>query len=255
MTKDLQSGKKRTPPRSHSSSTSTGRITLERAVVARFDHAGEKYEILIDPNYVERIKKGQDFDPEDVLAAFNVFTDSKKGLKPTEAKINQVFKTNDLKAIVIKMVKDGEIQLTTEQRHEMQENKQKAIIEFIARNAINPQTGSPHPPQRIEIAMKEGKVHVDPFKSVDEQVKDVLDKIRPILPIKMDKVKIAVRLSAENHGRCCGDIKLFGTILKEEWQSSGYWVGVVEIPAGMQIDFFQKLNDKTRGDVETKIVK
>lgn len=254
MSKDLQSGKKRTPPRSQSSS-STGRITLERAVVARFDCEGEKYEILIDPNYVERIKKGEEFDLEDVLAAFNVFTDSKKGLKPTEAKINQVFKTNDLKAIVIKMVKEGQIQLTTEQRHEMQEKKQKAVVDFIAKNAINPQTGSPHPPQRIELAIQEARVHIDPFKSVDEQLKEVLDRIRPILPIRMDKVKIAVRLSAENHGRCCGDIKAFGTILKEEWQSNGHWIGLVEIPAGMQIDFFQRLNDKTRGEVETKIVK
>jgi ribosome maturation protein SDO1 len=137
----------------------------------------------------------------------------------------------------------------------MQEKKQKAIVEFIARNAINPQTGSPHPPLRIELAMQEAKVHVDPFKPVDDQVKDVLDKLRPLLPIRMDKVKIAVRLTPEHHGRCYGDIKSFGTVLKEEWQSSGHWIGVVEIPAGMQVDFFQRLNDKTRGEVETKIIK
>jgi ribosome maturation protein SDO1 len=251
MTKEYSSG----PGSGTSRGSNPGRVTLETAVVARYDHGGEKFEILIDPNAVEGIKRGDDFDPEEVLAAFNVFTDSKKGLKPTEAKINQVFKTNNMKDIVIKIVREGQIQLTTEQRREMQEKKQRAIIDFISKNAINPQTGTPHPPQRIETAMREAKVHVDPFRPVDDQIKETLEKIRLILPIRLEKVKVAVRLSPENHGRCYRDIKSFGTILKEEWQSSGHWIGVVEIPAGVQVDFFKRLNDKTRGEVETKIIK
>src|SRR4030067_215956 len=85
-----------------------------------------------------------------------------------------------------------------------------------ARNPTTPQPGAPHPPQRIEIAMEEAKVHVDPFKGVEEQVKDVLSALRPLIPIRFEKVRIAVKLSAEDSAKCYGDLKAFGTILREE---------------------------------------
>src|SRR5437879_2765496 len=127
----------------------------------------------------------------------------------------------------------GESQLTTEQRREMQEQKRKQIVQYIAQNAINPQTNTPHPPQRIEIAMEEAKVHVDPFKPVEEQVKEVLDALRPLIPIRFEKARIAVRLTGEDAAKSYGDIKAFGTILKEEGLPNGAWVGVGEMRAGM----------------------
>ncbi|GAH32722.1 unnamed protein product, partial [marine sediment metagenome] len=110
------------------------------------------------------------------------------------------------------------------------------------------------PPQRIENAMNEARVHVDPFKPVESQVKDVMDAIKPLIPIRLEKTTIAVKLSADNYGKVYKDITDFGVIKKEEWTGAGFWIGLVEIPAGMQGDFFDRLNNKTHGDVETKIV-
>jgi len=135
------------------------------------------------------------------------------------------------------------------------EQKRRAVVAHIAANAINPQTGAPHPPQRIEIAMEEAKVRLDERKGLEENVKVVLEGIRPLLPIRFEKVKIAVKLNAEECARCYGDLKAFGAILQEEWQKDGSWIGVVEMPAGMQTDFLEKLNAKTKGNVETRIVR
>jgi len=33
------------------------------------------------------------------------------------------------------------------------------------------------------------------------------------------------------------------------------WIGVVEMPAGLQTDFMEKMNEKTRGSVEVRILK
>ncbi|MEK6911477.1 MAG: ribosome assembly factor SBDS, partial [Candidatus Thermoplasmatota archaeon] len=118
-----------------------------------------------------------------------------------------------------------------------------------------PQTGTPHPPQRIEIAMDEAKVHIDPFRALQEQAREILDALRPLIPIRFEKARIAVRLSAEDSAKCYGDIKAFGTILREEWQANGSWVGVVEMPAGMQTEFLERLNARTKGNVEAKILK
>jgi ribosome maturation protein SDO1 len=103
--------------------------------------------------------------------------------------------------------------------------------------------------------MEEAKVHVDPFRGIEDQVKEVLDALRPLLPIRFEKARIAVKLSAEDAAKCFGDIRSFGVVLKEEWQPNGTWIGVVEMPAGMQTDFLERLNAKTKGSVETKILK
>jgi ribosome maturation protein SDO1 len=232
---------------------------MDRAVVARLRIEQSSYEILVDPDQVESlkadIKDGKPFDVDSVLVAFHVFSDSDKGIKAPEKEMVEHFGTRDMATIVSRIIKDGEIQLTTEQRRAMQEKKRKSIVDIIVRNAINPQTGAPHPPLRIENAMAEAKVQVDPFKPAEEQVEGILKKLQPLIPIRFEKVQIAVKLSADHYGRCYGDLKQMGAIVNEEWQSTGTWIGVVEIPAGMQVELLDRLNNKTRGEVETRILK
>jgi ribosome maturation protein SDO1 len=224
-------------------------------VIARFEKAGEKFEVIVKPEAVQKLRDGKSVDLMAELAIDQVFRDAHKGSKASEEKMTEFFGTTDALGVAKQVILRGEIQLTTEQRRQMLEAKRKQIVQYIAQNAINPQTGAPHPPQRIEIAMEEAKVHIDPFKAVEEQVKEVLDALRPLLPIRFEKVRIAVRLSAEDSAKSYGDIKAFGTIVKEEWSPTGAWIGVVEMPAGMQTDFLERLNAKTKGNVETKILK
>src|SRR3989449_7150502 len=224
-------------------------------VIARIEKAGERFEVLVKPEAVQKIRDGKDVDVLANLAIDEVFRDAHKGSKASSEKMKEFFETDDPVAVARILIQKGEIQLTTEQRRQMQEQKRRQIVQYIAANAINPQTGAPHPPQRIEIAMEEAKVHVDPFKPIEEQVKEVLDALRPLLPIRFEKTRIAVKLSAEDAAKCFGDIRAFGTVLKEEFLGTGAWVGVVEMPAGMQTDFLERLNAKTKGNVEAKILK
>ena len=224
-------------------------------VIARIEKAGEKFEVIVKPDAVQALREGKSIDVMANIAIDQIFRDAHKGSRASEEKMMEFFGTADPIDVARRLILDGEIQLTTEQRRDMTEAKRKHIVTFIAANAINPQTGSPHPPQRIEIALEETKVRIDPFKSVDEQVKIVLDALRPLLPIRFEKVKIAVRLGAQDSAKCYGDIKSFGKIVKEEWQPNGSWIGVVEIPGGMQTEFLEKLSQKTKGNVETKLLK
>ena len=230
-------------------------VDLEDAIIARYESHGESFEILIDPKAVQLMKDGKKVNLLDHLVIDTIFKNSRKGTRATDESMTKIFNTTDPVEIAKAIVLKGEVQLTTEQRHVMQESKRKAIIEHIARNAVNPQTGAPHPPVRIEAAMEEARVHVDPFKPVEVQVKGVLDALRPLLPIKFDTVRIATHLSGEEYGKCYEDMLHFGKISKEEWQKDGSWIGVVEMPAGMQGEYLDRLNAKTRGDVQTKILK
>jgi len=224
-------------------------------VIARIEKAGEKFEVLVKPEAVQKIRDGKEVDLLAELAIDEIFRDAHKATKAPDEKMMAFFGTREPLAVAKQIIQRGDIQLTTEQRRQMLEAKRKQIVQYIAANAINPQTGAPHPPQRIEIAMEEAKVHVDPFKNVEEQVKEVLDALRPLLPIRFEKVRIAVKLSAEDSAKCYGDLKAFGTIVKEEWSPTGAWIGVVEMPAGLQTEFLERLNAKTKGNVETRILK
>lgn len=230
-------------------------VDIDEAIVARFESHGESFEILIDPAVVQKMKDGKEVDLLENMVIDTIFKNAKKGTRASEEKVKEIFGTIDPTEVAKTIILKGEVQLTTEQRRIMTENKRKRIVEYIARNAMNPQTGAPHPPARIETAMEEAKVHVDPFKPVEAQVPAIMDALRPLIPIKFDKVRIAVRVSGEDYGRCYEDFKHFGKITKEEWQKDGSWIGVVEMPAGLQTEFFKKISNKTHGEAETKILR
>ena len=127
------------------------------------------------------------------------------------------------------------------------------MIAYLARNAMDAQTGHPIPPQRIENAMADAKVHIDAFRPTDDQIQDVLKAIRPLIPIKIEQVKVRVHIPAQYTGVAYGIARSAGTLLKDEWRSDGSWEGLVELPAGAQTEFYEELNKKTHGNVETKL--
>lgn len=165
----------------------------------------------------------------------------------------KLFSTSGVSEVADRILKKGEIQLTTEQKKRMLDEKKKKVVNIIARNAINPQTNVPHPPARIEEAMEEAKVHIKLSMSAEEQVDNVVKALRPILPLKFEKRTIAIKIPVEYSARLYGILKEFGEVKKEEYVGN-YQYCLLEIPAGLQDDLYNKLNNLTHGNVETKIV-
>ena len=123
-------------------------------VIARVEKSGEKFEVLVKPDAVQRLRDGKDVDLMAELAIDEIFRDAHKGSKASEEKMQEFFQTTEPLKVAKQIIRHGEIQLTTEQRRQMLEAKRKQIVQYIAQNAINPQTNAPHPPHRIEIAME-----------------------------------------------------------------------------------------------------
>ena len=232
-------------------------ISLDEAVTARLESHGERFEVLIDPDAALAIKRGEfEGDLEDVIAAEDVFEDASRGDRPAENDLEEVFGTTDPLEIIPEVVKRGEIQITADQRREMQEQKRKGLINRIARNAVNPQMDdAPHPPERIERALEEAGFRVDPMDPVENQVDDALDALRPVIPIRFDEVVMAVRLPAEYAGSGQAQVRQFGELEREEWQNDGSWVGVVRFPAGLQNDFYDLANEVSSGEADTRVIK
>ncbi len=230
-------------------------VSLENAVIARLHKGADRFEILVDPHEAEHILDGKTDNILSALAIDAVFSDSKKGTHAPIESLQKHFNTTDVSTIAKEIIQKGDIQLTTEQRREMQDNKRKRIVDLIVKNAMDPQTKMPHPRTRIELALDEAKVHIDPFKSVNQQMKIILEHLRPILPISMEQARISVKIPPEFVGKAYGAVRSFGTLEREEWQSDGTWIGIVKLPAGMQTDFYDRLNTLTKGNIETRVLK
>ncbi|AKB25434.1 Shwachman-Bodian-Diamond syndrome protein [Methanosarcina sp. MTP4] len=229
-------------------------VSLDEAVTARLKRGSKHFEVLVEPEGALAFKRGEEVKLEDVLAVETIFEDANRGDRAAESDIINAFETSDPFEIASLILKNGELQLTAEQRKHILEEKRKKVIYTISRNAINPQTRAPHPPARIERAMEEAKVHIDPLKSVDQLVKITMKAIRPLIPIRFEEINVAVKIPPEYAPKAYGDISRSGSILKEEWQNDGSWVAVVRIPAGIQNDFYSLLNHLTKGEAQTKLL-
>lgn len=222
--------------------------------VARLKKGGENFEINIDPDKAVDFKEGKNVDIKDILKSPEIFADAKDGELASEEVMKNVFGTINKEEVAQKILEQGEIQLTAEHRNKVRELKKRKLVNIIHRNAIDPKTKLPHPIQRIENAFEEAKIKLNELKSVEDQVNDVIKKLQPILPIKFDHKKIEINIDAAHSHYVFQLAKKFGTIKENKWLNDGSWYGIVEIPAGLQNEFFDELNNATHGKANTKIL-
>ncbi len=227
----------------------------EKHTTARISVEGEKFEILVKPEPALDFKLGKQRGISEILLIDEIYSDASKGTRSSVEKLQKSFGTTDAVKIAEQILRNGELQLTTDQRRRLVEDKRKQIVAFISRNCIDPRSGTPHPPLRIEQAMEQVRVAIDPFKGPEEQAKLVIEELRKILPIKIEQMRVAVKILPEYTAKAYGALKSFGTIGKEEWQSDGSWVGIIEMPAGLYGPFIDRLGKLSQGTIQTKVLK
>jgi ribosome maturation protein SDO1 len=230
-------------------------VSLDKAVIARLKKQGENFEVLVEPYLARDLKEGNEVSFEKLLAVEEIFKDAKKGERASKEDLQRIFKTTDIHRIVKIIVEEGEVQITAEQRRDMLEQKRKQIVDFISRNAIDPRSNTPHPPARIEGAMEEARIHIDIFKSVEAQVRDIVKALKPILPIKLEEIEMAIKIPAGYAGKAVSALYAFGNVTKEEWQKDGSWICVLRLPAGMQAELMDLLGKLTKGEALTKVLR
>ena len=150
-------------------------------------------------------------------------------------------------------MKKGELNLTTEQRRKMTTEKRKQLVTFIAKTYVDPRSHLPHPPLRIEQAMNDGRISIDPFKNVDEQVKDIVEKLRPIIPLKSENIILSITIPAQFVAQSYTVLKSTGTLKKEEWQTNGSLKAILEIPAAARPNVIDRLGSITKGTATVEV--
>src|SRR3990172_2610856 len=184
----------------------------EKYTVARLTKDNEHFEVLVKPQKALDYRTGKIAGITEVLIAETIFADANKGTKVSEEQMRKAFGTTDPQKIADTILKKGTLQLTTEQRRKMVEDKRKQIIDFISRQAVDPKTNLPHPPTSIENAMEQIRYPIDPYKPVEEQARDIIKLLRPILPLKVEQLSIGVIIPSQHAVRAYGAVKTYGTI-------------------------------------------
>ena len=231
-------------------------VDVDKAVIARLKKGNLHFEVLVDCDLALDFKEGKHVEIADILAAEEVFENSKKGLRASSTQMKQLFGTDDVFEIAKKIIEDGDVQITAEHRNKLKEQKTNQVVYLIHKNGIDPSTNLPHPVDRIKTAIINAKINIDPFDRVERQVQEVLKKLKNILPIKFETKEIGIKIPVQYAPKAFPAIKNFGcNMLKNDWQSDGSWEGVVDLPAGLQEEFYDLLNKLTHGNAETRIMK
>jgi len=223
------------------------------ATVVKFSFEGEKFEILVKPDLALDYKLGKKKDLSSILVSDEIYTDSSKGTRASTEKLLKAFKTDDATAIAEKILQKGDLNLTTDQRRKMIEQKRKQIVEFVAKTYVDPRSHLPHPPLRIEQAMKDARVSVDPQKNVDEQVKDIVEKLRSIIPLKSENLDLEIIIPAQYAAKSYSVLKSVGTLKREDWLTNGSLKAILEIPAAARPNVIDRLGSITKGTATVEV--
>ncbi|MFB6203668.1 MAG: ribosome assembly factor SBDS [Candidatus Nanohaloarchaea archaeon] len=208
------------------------------------------YEILVEPDPAKEAKlEGEDHDIQRLLFVQEVFKDAGEGERVGTEELENEFGTRNVMEAAEEVFEKGDMQLTTEQKREMREDKRKQIIDMIARRAQDPKTGNPHPPQRVENALEEAGFHVDAMKDVEEQFDDAIDQIRPIIPISLDEKTVAVRIPNDDAGKAYDIIQRKAEVKEEQW-GNDYFMAKIRCPAGVLSELMEEVQSATGGKAE-----
>ncbi len=220
--------------------------------IARLRIGKMTFETMVDMDSAMKLKKGEEVNINDVIRDNEIWTNLKQGMRPGKDELENAFGTTDVATIVEKIAKKGEIEVSQEFRDEAVEQKRKQIIDFLVRNAIDSRTGRPFTPEMVGDSLKQAGAKIDK-QPIEKQIKGIMESLTKIIPIKIETKKVKVIVPAMHTGKAYGIVQEYKET--ENWLGNGDLELILNIPIGVQMDFYDKLNSVTHGSAVTEEMK
>jgi len=238
------------------------KVTRASFELAKLKKFGTLFEIVLkSPEAALEFRHGKNVDIRDILDTPKIFEDAQKAVIHGTGKLKELLKNKipDARLAVMTeseltdeaakfILKEGDIALTQEMRKKFFEAKKKKIVDYIHANAADPKSGLPLPVQRIELAMEQAKVQIDPYQPAEAQIDNVIKQLRPVVPISFEKAKVRVQIPANYSGTAYSTIKNKFDLKNESWGDDGAVSFELELPAGIKAEFFSLVNKLTQGE-------
>jgi ribosome maturation protein SDO1 len=219
-------------------------------VEARLKVKGKSYEIMVDLDEALKVKAGTG----NIMSAMQspaVYHDVKKALVVPQTDLKDAFNTIDIYEIAKQIILKGEVQKTQDFRDNEREAKKKQVIALILKNAVD-QRGMPYTEARLNTAVDQVHFNFD-NRPAEKQMTDLMHKLKEVIPIKIEVKRVQLTIPAQFTGQVYGLLQDYKE--EEEWLSNGNLRVIMNIPAGLIIDFYDKLNKITHGAVQSQELK
>ena len=230
------------------------RIDLKGKSIVRYEKHGRRYELLVNPEPAWLFIQGEEVEIDDIFEVYIVYENISRGVKSTQDDLDVAFEGLTDREIAVKILKEGKLQLTIDQRNEILKDKRIEIVDFIHIHCINPRENTPIPKDRIENAILDLGVNISYKDDVKSQALEIIDSLKPIMPIRLESVKLAVKIPPSYTGALYGFVISAGNLVQEEWLTDGSLAVVVNIPSGTQADFLEQITSKTKGKAQVKVL-
>jgi len=222
----------------------------DKFTIVRYSGGNDKFEILVKPDPALEYKLGKKMDISSIMISDEIYSDANKGTRCSSEKLMKHFKTTDQLEIAKQIMDKGDLNLNTDQRRKMIEEKKRQIVEYINKNFVDPKSHMPHPISRINAVLDEARVAIDPFKRLDDQLKNIIEPLRKIIPLKSEILELTVTVPAQFSGQSFSVFKTIGDIKSEQWLSDGSLQVILSINAGMKSSFLDRIGTATKGSAQ-----
>ncbi|MDP9211381.1 MAG: ribosome assembly factor SBDS [Thermoproteota archaeon] len=223
---------------------------IDKSTIVRLSAGNEKFEILVKPDPALEYKLGKKMDISNIMVSDEIYSDASKGTKSSTEKLMKAFKTTDQFEIAKQIMAKGDLNLNTDQRRKMIEEKRRQIVEYLNKNFVDPKTHMPHPISRISTVLDDARVAIDPFKRLDDQIKNIIEPLRKLLPLKSEILELTVTVPAQFSGQSFSVFKSIGDIKSEQWLSDGSLQVVLNLNAGLKSSFLDRIGTATKGSAQ-----
>jgi ribosome maturation protein SDO1 len=223
---------------------------VDKFTIVRLSAGNEKFEILVKPDPALEYKLGKKMDISNIMISDEIYSDANKGTRSSTEKLMKQFKTTDQLEIAKQIMAKGDLNMNTDQRRKMIEEKKRQIVEYINKNFVDPKTHMPHPVSRINTVLDEARLAIDPFKRLDDQIKNIIEPLRKVLPLKSEILELNVTVPAQFSGQSFSVFKSIGEIKSEQWLSDGSLQVVLNLNAGMKSSFLDRIGTATKGSAQ-----
>lgn len=218
-------------------------------VIARLQLKDKHFEILVDCDEAMAIKNGKSDNIEKALLVDTIFKDAKKG--EVAGNLREYFKTDDVYEIAKRIIKEGEVQVSAAYRNRELSALKKKILDEIASLAIDATNNMPIPLKRIELAMEQIHYNFDLRKPEKEQVEEVIEKLKTVLPIKIEQLNYHIETSVNYANDVLSIIKRIASLKKSQFNGDRLSVDF-SVKGGEKEGLLSKLRSVTHGDIVIK---
>ena len=230
------------------------RIDLKGKSIVRYEKHGRRYEMLVNPQPAWVFLQGEEVEIDDIFEVYDIYENISRGVKATQDDVDVAFENMTDREMAIKILKDGKLQLTADQRNEILKEKRAEIVDFIHIHCINPRENTPIPKDRIDKAIIDLGVNISYKEEAKNQALEIIDLLKPVMPIRLESIKLAIKIPPTYTGSLYGYVISAGNLIQEEWLTDGSLAVLIQIPSGTQADFLEQITSRTKGKAQVKVL-